>query len=101
MMNIDDVEENKGARQQANLPYPLPFLMDIRQMRDITFKAIVATAQQNQSGQFTASALLIDGVHHAIIAREAKKFDASGSIFKVFDDETKALKWLSGNVHAR
>ncbi len=93
-MTLDDVIENSEVRNTLPISFPLPFLMDIRRMKDITIHAIMATSSQDDVPKFSAAAILIDKLEYQIIAREASRAHSAPIPLKTFDDEEKALTWI-------
>lgn len=95
-MDLMDVAENTEARSKFHLEAPYPVLLDIREMPDMSLPAIIATANQKDTTNFSAVALVAKSTIHDLIAREAKRFGKLPVPFRVFHTKEKALEWLNG-----
>jgi len=93
-MTMEDVIQNSEVRNTLPITFPLPFLMDIRKMKDITIHAIMATSNQDDVPKFSAAAILIDKLEHQIIAREASRVHSAPIPLKAFDNEERAMTWI-------
>ena len=95
-MTLDDVLQNAEVRKTLPIAFPIPFLMDIRLLDDMTLRAIMATSNQDDVTKFSAAAILFAKVEQQLIAREANRFHHASIPLKTFQDEEKAMTWLKG-----
>ncbi|MEQ9187692.1 MAG: hypothetical protein RLP15_08140 [Cryomorphaceae bacterium] len=93
-MSLEDVKQNAEVRSSLPISFPIPFLMDLRKMKGMSFNAIMATSSQEDIKKFSAAAILIDKLEHKIIAREAHRLHSAANPLKTFEDEEKAFAWI-------
>ncbi len=74
IMTLMEATENSSARKNLDITFPVPILLDIRNLADMSLEAILATGNQADLGNFSAAALLVADTIHDIIARESKRF---------------------------
>lgn len=98
VMDVNDAQLNAQARANLGISSPLPILMDIRQLKHMSFEAIFATAKAPDVKNYSAAALLITNTMHEIVAKESKLFHDSAIPYRVFTDKEQALSWLSKYV---
>jgi len=94
VMTSADAKENFNVRQTLKLEYPIPFLMDIRNLPDMTIEAIRSTANQPDSDNYSAAALVVKEAIHQLVARESKRFKGHDIPYRTFDSREKAIAWL-------
>lgn len=93
-MSLMDAAENTAVRNKIKLAYPVPVLLDIRNLKDMTLDAILATGNQKDPSIYSAVALLVSKTVHEIIARESKRFKKNAIPYRIFQSENLAKAWL-------
>jgi len=94
LLTLPEAKENEAARSRLIGGKRLPILLDIRNIGEMTAKAIQYTVKSGGSENYTAVALLVGSTKSAIIAAFSTRFNQSGMPLKQFSDKEKAIAWL-------
>ncbi|MEM9022482.1 MAG: hypothetical protein AAGB22_01980, partial [Bacteroidota bacterium] len=95
VLNLEEAKANAKAREAINLPSQCPVLLDIRHIKQVTFKALMFSAAAGDPDNFTAAAMLVSSIQSKVVAGLAKRSKKSQIPTKVFTDEASAIAWLS------
>ncbi|MDC1221319.1 hypothetical protein N8Z47_01470 [Salibacteraceae bacterium] len=91
----EDVIENLNIRKNLDVQFPIPFLMDIRNLPDIKIDAIIAMGNPPDKENYSAVALVVNSSLHEFVGRESKRFKRHDVPYRIFSSVEKAKTWLA------